>query len=544
MLTKTHNLKVIVIGLDGATFDLIDKFLEDSYLPTLKRLISMGVRAKARSIIPPVSASAWTSIITGVNPGKHGLFDFSKRKAHSYSVRPVFSTDVKVKTLWSILGEYGYKTIAVKVPGTYPPEKINGVLISGFPTPEEKEDFVYPREVLYELREKFGKFKLQPQTPITDSNEDKFLNEMMEITEIQTEIVRYLMKKYEWDLLFNVFMITDAIPHHFYKYFDENHPLYNSKKAKKYSDAILKSYEQVDNAIAKILKEAPSDAVIFLISDHGFAPVYYAFYSNTWLLKEGYLKIKRKPIPLIKYLLFKCGFNLSSVYRMIKKMTRMHKIEKIAYEKSSFLLKLKDMIFLSMLDIDWERSKAYSLGNFGQIFINLKGREPMGCVDTTQYDSLVEEIILKLKGLKDKYGNVLFDIVLRGKDVYTGPYAEYGADILFMNSKSRYMAIRTMEFGSNKIISVHPVWSGAHTLEGIFVAAGKIIKKCKLSEIKLYDITPTILHLFGIPIPRYMDGQVLDIFKENVAVNRPHLRKSMRSRIKNIVHRLSKEGRL
>jgi len=544
MLTKTHNLKVIVIGLDGATFDLIDKFLEDGYLPTLKRLINMGVRAKARSTIPPVSTSAWASIITGVNPGKHGLFDFSKRKAHSYSVRPVFSTDVKVKTLWKILGEYGYKTIVVKVPGTYPPEKINGVLISGFPTPEEKEDFVHPKQVLYELREKFGKFKLQPQTPITDSNEDKFLNEMIEITEIQTEIVRYLMKKYEWDLLFNVFMITDAIPHHFYKYFDENHPLYNSEKAKKYSDVILKSYEQVDNAIAKILKEAPSNAVIFLISDHGFAPVYYAFYSNTWLLKEGYLKIKRKPIPLIKYLLFKCGFNLSSVYKMIKKITAMHKIEKIAYEKNSFLLKLKDMIFLSMSDIDWKRSKAYSLGNFGQIFINLKGREPMGCVDAEEYDSLVEEIILKLKELKDKYGNVLFDIILRGKEVYTGPYAKYGADILFMNSKSRYMAIRTMEFGSNKIISLHPIWSGAHTLEGIFVAAGKSIKKCKLSEIKLYDITPTILHLFGIPIPKYMDGQVLDVFKENVAMSRLHLRKSMRSRIKSIVHRLTREGRL
>lgn len=541
LTTKNAELKVIIFGLDGADLELINQFIKDGHLPTMEKLIKNGFSTKCKSVIPPVSAPAWTSIFTGVNPGKHGVYDFSQRRRDSYTTKPVFSTDIKVKTLWEILGSFGYKSIVVKVPGTYPPKKMNGILISGFPTPEEKEDFVYPISVLSELREEFGKFKLQPENPFRESNPNSFLKEMVDITDTQTEIVRYLMKKYEWNLLINVFMITDAIPHHFFRFFDKNHPLYNEKKAEKYSDAILRAYQEVDDSINKILKSSHSNSIIFLISDHGVAPVYYAFYTNTWLLKEGYLRIRRNPIPLFKYFLFKLGFNLELVYKLTKSFKFAFNVKKSAYKEHSFMIRLKDVLFLSFSDIDWRRSKAYSIGNFGQIFINLIGREPEGCVDKYEYGQIVNEIIKKLKDLKDQNGKSIFDIINKGEEIYNGPYATKGADIVFMNSESKYTAIRTMELGSNKIFSIHPIWSGTHTIKGIFIASGEYIRKNNnLQEINVYSITPTILHVFGIEKPVYTDGEVLNIFESGKNLLKP----TVSSRIKKIIYKLKNEGRI
>jgi len=140
-------MKVLVIGLDGATFDLIKPFAAQGQLPHLKKLMDAGAWSELSSTIPPVTASAWTSFMTGKNPGAHGLFDFMQRRKGSYDLVPVSSGERDGKTLWEVAGDAGRKVIVMGVPVTYPPTPVNGLLVTGMLTPRgAKNSTIWPAE--------------------------------------------------------------------------------------------------------------------------------------------------------------------------------------------------------------------------------------------------------------------------------------------------------------------------------------------------------------------------------------------------------------
>ncbi len=148
MVNKTPTL---VVGLDGATYSIIDPLLKEERLPNLKKILMTGTRATMLSSTPPLSSIAWTSIATGVNPGKHGIFDFAHRESKSYEFVPYTARDKKVPSLWRVLSEAGKKVCIVNVPLTYPAEEVNGVMLSGFPFPSGAKDWAYPPSISEEL---------------------------------------------------------------------------------------------------------------------------------------------------------------------------------------------------------------------------------------------------------------------------------------------------------------------------------------------------------------------------------------------------------
>jgi len=510
--------RTAIIGLDGGTFDIIEPMIEQGRLRTIAAMMKTGSSGCLTSTILPLSATAWSSFATGKNPGKHGIYDFSRRVKETYRQQPTTRFDRRSRALWNYASDAGKKCVVINVPLTYPPEKINGVMISGFPYPERRRDFAYPKEILDEIERELGITSLHKPSPhfLKEGEERKLIEEMLATTQKQVEVINYLLRKKEdWDLFVTVFDATDVVSHFFWRYIDPKHPNYDAEKAKDFGPLFYDIYDSMDRAIGAIANNfSPSDH-IFVISDHGFGPVYYAVYMNNWLMKNNYLRLKKNLGTGTRKLLFNFGITTDSLFRSAKALNLVGS-RTFTYSTKSRKIELAKKVTLSLDDIDWDSTLVYSYGNYGQFFLNVEGREPNGKVKPgKQYEDLVLELISKLKELRDpKTGKVIFDRIYRKDQIYSGPYAVAAPDIVFLDSSMTYRAHRMFEFGNRNMIAPDPIYSASHRMEGILVASGADIV-CKKSSANIIDLCPTILYLLGVPIPPDVDGRVLtDILSE------------------------------
>jgi predicted AlkP superfamily phosphohydrolase/phosphomutase len=512
--------KVLVIGLDGATLDIIGPLMAEGKLPNLSRIAEQGVSSKLYSTILPLSPTAWTSFASGKNAGKHGIYDFSKRATGSYDFAPTTSLDGQADSLWDIIGSYNGRSIVVNVPLTYPAKPMKGALITGFPTPTSKEDYTWPRELLAVLKEEFGTVHIhKPSVLYRKGNESEITQEVLDITRQQTDITSYLMRTMDWNLTVSVYDATDVIGHYFWAYLDKNHPKFDPKLAEPVRKMVEEIHVELDRAIGQLIEIAGEDSLRFVISDHGFGSVYYGVYINNWLLEQKYMHFKKTTAVKMRYWAYKRGLHTYNLLQFAKKLGLVRSIES-AYATKSFMLKLLKTVSLSLNDIDWNLTRVYSAGNFGQLYLNLKDREPNGIVPQEEAKPLIEELIHKLQELEDpNTQRRIFDHIYSKSDVFAGIANRYAPDIVFFDEEMKYAAHRMFELGSNKLVSLHPLYSGHHKMDGILFAEGSGVKS-KLGGLKikpnLVDLAPTILHYLGSHVPDDMDGRILhELFEED-----------------------------
>lgn len=481
--------KVVVIGLDGATFDLIKPWVNDGKLPNLANLIKNGVWGNLRSVIPSTSAPAWVSFMTGKNPGKHGIFDFvvhsdtGDSKSHLIS-----SLSFKDKTLWAILSLHGKRVGVVNVPITYPPKAVNGFLISCFMTPPSAKVFTYPEELRQELPDYRIDTKYARQL-FGMKSEDKshLLKEQYDITEKRASAVLRLIDKWETDFFIVVFKGTDNMQHYFW-----------DRK-----EILLQYYQRLDELIAGILDKSGENTNVFIISDHGFGPAATTtFFINAWLEQLGLLKRQATP----KSRLFE------KVYRIASRIN-----EKINFSR---LLPSRSISMVTATlnqQVAWTQTKAYSQTLFG-ININLKERDSFGIVEPgEEYEKIREEIVKELKILTDPETNErIMTGVFKNDEIYWGANLSKAPDIICVPNP-KYSIKNTMLFAGNIFGNSPTELPGDHRAQpdGILIAYGPDIKQGeKIEEAQLFDVTPTVLHMMGIPVPKDMDGKVLkEIFR-------------------------------
>ncbi len=511
-MTDHSSKRVLVIGLDGATFDLIKPWAEAGHLPTFRRLLAEGAHGPVESTIPPMTGPAWTSFMTGKNPGKHGLYDWIYRHRDSYDVSPVTARHNKEATLWSLLSETGRRVCAFNVPMTFPPTPVNGLMISGMPAPSTKVTITYPTELLAEIEEEVGEYLLYPDPgqAYSDAGVDAFLDRLYRTTATRLKVLDHLRQREDWDFFMLVFNGTDTIQHAMWKYMSPEHPLHDPAKFSKYGDAILRYFQYVDEALGQIVAGLDDDTVLMLMSDHGFGPFHKFIHVNNWLRREGWLRIKRSPMPALKSALFGLGFAPMKVYNLLMRFGLGALKREVVRGQGQGLLRT---LFLSFDDVDWSRTTAYSLGNVGQIRLNVRGREPQGLVEPgEEYEAVRDEIIARLWEMRDpETGEQVVQEVYRREEVYWGDNLEQAADIVFIPTRMEYFGFGEYEFGSNEIIeSMQRGISGTHRHNGICLLWGEPIRAgAEIEGANLYDLAPTILHLMGEPIPADMDGRVL-----------------------------------
>ncbi len=504
--------KVLVLGLDGATFDLIRPWAAAGYLPTLKRLMDEGAHGELRSTTPPMTGPAWTSFATGVNPGKHRLYDWVARDEGRYTFSPVTALDTEAPTLYTLLSEAGRRVCALNVPMTYPPMPVNGVMVSGLPTPNTKVTITYPQSLYQEIIDAVGDYILYPDPgqAYSDAGIDAFLTRLYRTTDLRIQTLDYLRSREAWDFAMVVFNGTDTISHALWKFMDQSHPLHDPAAARKYGNAIRDYYAYLDSKLARYVDDLPDDTTLVVMSDHGFGPFHKFVHVNNWLMQQGYMATKPGARSGLKRTLFQNGFSPMNVYDTVMRLGLGSLKREVVRGQGQGMLKT---LFLSFDDIDWSRTQAYSMGNVGQVYLNVIGREPQGCVQPgAEYTQVREEIIAKLQTLRDpETGELVVEQIFRREELYQGEHLEKAPDIVFLPRRLEYFGFGEFEFGSHKIIEpMRRGISGTHRMNGIFMAYGAAIQPGAVVEgASLYDLAPTILRLMGEAPVEQMDGRVL-----------------------------------
>jgi len=521
--------RVLVIGLDGATFRLVRPWAEAGHLPNLARLMQEGAWGELRSTVQPSSEQAWASFATGVQNGKHGIFGFLQRVPGTYELEYVNGRHQRARTLWRILSDRDRPVIVVNVPMTYPPEPVNGVLIGGLMSPGEDSRFAYPDGLYQELKEAVGGYLINvdiERGKLDPASERLLLEQMDEMVRLRTEAVLHLAATRPWDLLAVVYGATDRVSHKFWKYMDPEHPLYTPEGAAQYGEVILNVYRRLDRAVGRLLAElADEETTVFVVSDHGFGPLEAALYLNKWLAEQGCLGAEGEGR--------RRGW-LPGLLRRAVGLLDVPLLGDLKLWAFRLLPGLKGRLHSAMAyqGVDWSRTRAYAVGTMGNIYVNLRGREPAGIVEPgAEYEDLRQELIEGLRSLQDpETGQPVFEGVYRREELYHGPHLDLAPDVVgLLDPRYHVAAVDWRQrqegviahAGGDEMLFVADI-SGQHDMMGVLLAGGKNVHPGAVEGAGIVDMAPTILHALGEPVPADMDGRVLGgLFGEEYMGGRP-----------------------
>jgi len=513
---------VFVLALDGATYDLLGPWMDAGQLPNLKRLYEAGVHAPLESTIPPLTGPAWASFMTGKSPANHGLLEFFRRDRKSYRLELNSRQDVDGQSIWRVLSHAGKRVGVLGVPLTWPPEAVNGFIVTGLLTPRHKDvAFTYPPELGQELHEKLGSYLLQHTEKYVQTDPWRLAREESAILENKLDAATYLMDSHPWDFFMLHILGCDVLQHGFWHHMDSSHPQHTAEGARQYGSVIRDYYRRIDERLPELLQRVPPDAYVLVMSDHGFGPLKKYINFNTWLLREGYLKIKRRPLAQLRHLAFQLGYHYRTAWTIGSKLGIVRLVIRMGRDNQE---RTQRKAFLSLDDVDWSRTTVYSVGNFGQMFVNLKGREPQGCVDAgAEYERILVRLETALRALREpETGEAVIGEIIRGGQVWQGRHADRAPDLFFFTTDMKYKAMGLSDFGSNKVFEDLYGTRAHHKMNGIFMLSGPDIQVNKaITQARLFDLAPTIYHLMGVPIPVDVDGSVLrEAFSGDLASRR------------------------
>jgi predicted AlkP superfamily phosphohydrolase/phosphomutase len=484
----SRNRPVVLFGIDGATYSILDPMLVQGQLPNLARLKQKGAWGVLQSNIHPLTPAAWVSMVTGLNPGKHGVYDFRRRKAASYDWELVNSRSWDGDPVWSILGQQGKKVGIFNVPMTYPPHPVNGFMVTGLGTPPNSQNFIYPNSLATKFQEHFSTYTVEPDAATNDLND--YLLHNHRSLEQRIEALRFIWNEYaDLDFFMPVFIETDRVHHVYWRFMDPNMPDHSKPSAAKIREQVSVIYQKIDAVLGELWAwVADRQGYMLVVSDHGFGPLLKDVYINKWLVDQGYLTLK---------------------------------LDTTSSSEGHFFDQ-----------VDWDNTRAYSFGYFGNINLNLRGREPRGIVEPGRdAETLKQEMISRLRQITDpETDEVIVDAIFRKEELYSGTFLDQAPDFLVIMKNYAYMTRDGFDFNGKRLVGP-PMehnkdalpHSGNHRLEGIVFMAGEGIKPgSKIHGAGITDIAPTVLYLAGSPVPDGLDGQVLlSAFDEAFVANQP-----------------------
>jgi predicted AlkP superfamily phosphohydrolase/phosphomutase len=472
--------RLLIVGWDGADWDILDDLIERGDLPHVREMVETGVRGVLRSPLPDHSWAAWPTFLTGMDPGGHGVFDFMERHPTSSGRRdPILSTSIGVETFLESLSSHGHEVRGGNIPVTYPPFPVNGRLIAGGAIPPGSP-FVYP-EPWADTLEREAPF------PINGMEWTRHRNEPAPLVE---EARRFIVERTEsfskllegaWRVAVCVYVATDRLQHPFADRLIPSHPAFGERSSDALAEALRRTYRTLDTQLGRLREEA-GDAVTVLVSDHGFAPKTLAADLDAILVAQG--SATRDPA--------------ADVARALR---RSRPIDRFVSSRLGQWLRAG---IKTPHAVDVSRSVAYCSVTGGGVSINLKGREPEGIVDPSAYDRAREEVRDALLAFEDpELGSPVLE-VLRSEDVFRGRFAAEAPDLIAIPNE-----FWVFDHTSRAATQLgYP--TGDHRREGVIAAAGDGVAHVDVGVRDLADIAPTALAWCGAPAPTDLDGSVIE----------------------------------
>jgi len=492
--------RVLVIGLDGATFDLIEPWSESGHLPNFASLMAEGAWGRMRSTMPANSAPAWSTFATGLEPGRHGIFYFVGPSRDSEYFRPVSSESIHGRTLWDRISAQGRTVGILNVPMTYPPKPVNGYMIAGMLSPNAPAAF-WPPELYQQVVQECGDyvFRVQPQ-----QDRHLFLAQLLSGMEYRCRVSEYLLEHHPVDMFAVVFRMIDPIMHRYWPDMDHHHPLHATLGDSALPDAILSGYRLLDEAIGRLLARIGSRTTVLVVSDHGFRAEYRRFAVNKWLRDRGLLVLRPGRSTLL-------SAAEDWAERLHVEMT-LKSLGKQALGRLGGGATFAPILFKS---VDWSHTQVVFGPNVG-LNINLEGRDFAGIVPVSRYEALRDRLIEDLKGRRDpETGLAPVAEVYRREEIYKGPVANLAPDLVpepteyTTNGQRCGFGLAPSLTGGQEFSSPSRRLAAGHAREGIFIARGPGIRSANLADVGIADMAPTILYAMGLPVPKNLDGRVL-----------------------------------
>lgn len=485
--------RVVVLGFDGASFHVVKGLMDDGLLPNFQRLRRSGVFYNFKSCIPPITYPAWTSLFTGKNPGKHGIFDFI-----TYDGALTNASHRRSKAIWELLSDEDISSYIIHIPASHPPDEIKGRMISRqFIPPDlsKEEPFSTISMDLPETGEEFiVKFGYKGIT-----NPRIFLIDTLRIEELRLQLLLKLMEGNEWNLAMINFGGLDEL----------QHLLWGRPDAyKQIGSYLVKAYNFFDKIIGSVIKNMDlSSDVIFLVSDHGFGPVQRTFNIDSFLRLSGFATNSKYPRLTERIKQGVISF-LSVHEKMALGLNPI--LENMPYSIKKVFLGSEVSKGSIMSDFS-RKAVSRALTCFGSIAIQ-------GYENTIEKPRILTEIISKLISLKDPETGVSpIEECYLAREVFSGPFSYLGPDIIFKMIEGYEVS----QGRSDRPLFHSSQHFATHRPEGILFVSGKGIIQNVQGNADIYDITPTLLHILDCPIPHDVDGNVLkNIFNDCSQFNR------------------------
>jgi predicted AlkP superfamily phosphohydrolase/phosphomutase len=454
-------MRTLVMGLDCAAPEIL---LEND-LPHLRRLMAGGVYGTLESVIPPITVPAWMCMATSQDPGSLGIYGFRNRVDHSYGgLRTVDSRWIRAQTLWDQIAMEGGRSILIGVPPSYPPGRMNGIRVGCFLTPDSREGtFTHPPEVSDRIRDLVGDYPVDVQDFRTE-DKDRLHREIVEMTRTHFQVVRHFLQRETWDYFQFVEIGLDRIHHGFWKHHDPRHRHHDPDSP--WKDVVREYYRLLDHEIGSVLDLLEEDTLLLVVSDHGAKPLDGGVCVNEWLVREGFLTLRRQP---------------------------------------------REVTPFQELDVDWGRTRAWSTGGYyARVFLNVKGREPEGVVEPGDVEALREELASRLEALPDDRGRPMATRAYEPESIYRRVEG-MPPDLIVHFGDLSWRAIGGVGYDS---VHVQENDTGPddcnHAQHGAFILAGPGVPvEGRVDGGHLLDVAPTLLRAGGYDVPASMQGRDL-----------------------------------
>lgn len=456
--------KLVIIGLDCATPQLVyDAWLDD--MPNIKKLVTGGVYGNLVSTVPPITVPAWMSMMTSQDPGMLGVYGFRNRKSYGYE--DLYTTNagyIKAKTVWNHLSRHRRASILLGIPLTYPPKPLKGIMVCDFLTPNKELDYTYPADLKATIDHVADGDYIIDVKKFRTTDKDWLVKQIYTMTERRFKVFRHLLAHNEWDFAMMVEMGPDRIHHGFWRYGDREHRLYEAGNP--YENVIHDYYVYMDQEIGKVLNDLPAETSVMVVSDHGAKGMKGGICINEFLIREGLLKVKDYP---------------------------------------------ETPIALNTENIDWPNTKVWGEGGYyARVFLNVEGREPQGTIPARDYETFRRALKQKIESIPDENGKPIGTQVFFPEEIYK-ECANIPPDLVVHLGNLDWRSAGTI---GNRTLHIFENDTGPddanHAQEGIFIwQRSDRPGSSERRTASIYDIAPTVLDFFGIPVPDEMIGRVI-----------------------------------
>ncbi len=468
----------IVIGLDGATWRVLDPLIDAGRMPRLAAFLEDAARGEFESVRPPISSPAWYAYSTGKDPGSLGIYGWRNFDPDTHEATFNAYDALDEPELWDLVGWAGKTSAVINVPVTFPPKQIEGAMVCGMQA-EPHQAYTHPPELKDALEAKHGYRPVPKHRMRWDP--DEAYDEILELMPTRFEAARELVD--DVDLLHVTIFHIDELMHTAWG-----------------TSRLEAAFERLDEALGAFLDDLPETTDVVLMSDHGFGPADQAFNLSTWLIENGYLATEGDPLGRW---LRAIGLHRDRLERGLRKVGLLNAAKRLVPKGLQSRVRERDGSASDqrrLPNVDWARTSAFASTNF-----------TIHVLDEEQLDPIARE----LSELEDPQGRPVFDEVLHAEDVYEearGP----APDLLLV---PREGIMLSDELGE-------PLWEdlepgrGDHRLEGILALKGPSFRTEPIEDARLIDLAPTLLHALELPVPRSMDGRVLDVFTHERPIER------------------------